>query len=68
MSWPVFYEVSNQGVLSRLRTMWGKKRTPPPPEWVCRQCGGTHAGLTTDCGGRLAGDATKPTHIAERGG
>lgn len=50
MSWPVFYEVSNQGVLSRLRTMWGKKRTPPPPEWVCPQCGGTHTGLPTDQG------------------
>lgn len=33
--------------------MWGKKRTPPPPEWVCRHCGGTHTGLPTDYGWRL---------------
>ena len=33
--------------------MWGKKRTPPPPEWVCPHCGGTHTGLPTDYGWRL---------------
>ena len=68
MSWPVFYELSNQGFLSRLRTMWGKKRTPPPPEWVCRHCGGARSGLLTDHGGRLPENATSPAHIANRGG
>ncbi|MFN7455273.1 MAG: DUF2199 domain-containing protein, partial [Pseudobdellovibrionaceae bacterium] len=26
---------------------------PPPPEWVCPHCGGTHAGLPTDYGWQL---------------
>ncbi len=55
-------ERAGQGVVctpqaqSKLRAMWGKKRTPPPPEWVCPQCGGTHVGLPTDYGWRLPDD------------
>lgn len=33
--------------------MWGKKRKPKTPEWVCPQCGGTHTGLPTDYGWQL---------------
>lgn len=39
-----------------------------PLGWASRQCGGTHAGLLTDHGRRLAGDVTKPANNAERGG
>jgi hypothetical protein len=46
---------------------WGKKRTPKPPERACPHCGGTHAGLPTDYGGRLPERTTSPIHNAERG-